>query len=218
MVVQEIGKAIIHFWKIISYNNRKLILGYCMDHIILDNNILHFSRGTIEEIMAEGNNLLVTVSYRECRNCNQSEEKIRLVVGNSTVVVDESGYRVSENELVEGMVINANYSAAMTRSIPPQAVAYLIRIVSRPEALNVTIGRIIDVDRQNRSITTISDRNMSSVIRFIVPEDAVIQNLLGRPIRFSELVPGLRVRVHHAEFMTASIPPQTTAFEIRVIR
>lgn len=189
-----------------------------MDYIIQDNNILHFSRGTIEEITSEGNNLLVTVSYTECRNCNQSEEKIRLVVGNHTVVVDESGYRVSENALVEGMVINANYSATMTRSIPPQAVAYLIRIVSRPEAENVTIGRIIDVDRQNRSITTISDRNLSGVIRFIVPEDAVIQNLLGRPIRFSELVPGLRVRVHHAEFMTASIPPQTTAFEIRVIR
>ena len=35
---------------------------------------------------------------------------------------------------------------------------------------------------------------------------------------FSRLFPGLRVRVRHANFMTASIPPQTTALEVRVIR
>ena len=29
--------------------------------------------------------------------------------------------------------------------------------------------------------------------------------------------PGLRVRVRHATFMTASIPPQTTAFEIQIL-
>lgn len=40
----------------------------------------------------------------------------------------------------------------------------------------------------------------------------------GRPMNFSGLVSGLRVRVRHAAFMTASIPPQTTAFEIRVVR
>ena len=106
----------------------------------------------------------------------------------------------------------------MTRSIPPQATAYMIRIVSRPESENVTTGRIVSVDRQNRSFTTISDGDLSTVIRFHVPEDAVIRNILGRPMDFSNLVPGLRVRVRHAAFMTASIPPQTTAFEIQVIR
>lgn len=83
---------------------------------------------------------------------------------------------------------------------------------------NIIIGRILDIDRQNRSFSTISDGRLSSVTRFNVPMNAQIFDLFGRPINFSRLVPGMRVRVRHADFMTASIPPQTTAFVIRIIR
>ena len=83
---------------------------------------------------------------------------------------------------------------------------------------NIVVGRIIDIDRQNRSFTTISDGSLSSVIRFNVPANAQIFDLFGRPTNLSRLTPGMRVRVRHASFMTASIPPQTTAFVIRMIR
>lgn len=106
----------------------------------------------------------------------------------------------------------------MTRSIPPQSNAFMIRIMQRQLPDSVTVGRIIDIDRQNRNFTTIGDNNRSSIIRFNVPEDARIFDIAGRPMNFSRLMPGMRVRVRHASFMTASIPPQTTASEIRVIR
>ena len=105
----------------------------------------------------------------------------------------------------------------MTRSIPPQAVAYLIEITGRQQMENITIGRILEIDRNNRSFTTISDRDLASVIRFQVPENAVILNRAGMPMNFLNLSAGMRVRIRHANFMTASIPPQTTAFEIQVI-
>lgn len=82
----------------------------------------------------------------------------------------------------------------------------------------ITEGRIVDVNRRNRSFILVSDGNRSSVIQFNVPNDARILNSAGRPMDFSNLVPGLRVRVRHATFMTASIPPQTVAFEVRVVR
>ena len=113
--------------------------------------------------------------------------------------------------------LNAFISSAMTRSIPPQTNAYLIEIVRRGSQENVTVGRILDVDRNNRSFTTISDRDASSIIRFNVPENAVIFDRFGNFMNFSRLMPGMRVRVRHANFMTASIPPQTTAFEVRVL-
>lgn len=83
---------------------------------------------------------------------------------------------------------------------------------------NVVVGRIINIDRQGRNFTTISGRDSSSIIRFNVPMNARILDLRGRRMSFAALVPGLRVRVRHAAFMTASIPPQTTALEIRVIK
>ena len=90
-------------------------------------------------------------------------------------------------------------------------------MIGRPLEDQVTVGRIVDIDRQNRSFTTISDGNIPSVIRFHLADDAKIFNSFGRPMQFASLVPGLRVRVRHAAFMTMSIPPQTTAFEVRVI-
>lgn len=83
---------------------------------------------------------------------------------------------------------------------------------------NVVVGRIIDIDRRGRTLTTISDGNLSTVIRFNVPENAKILDLFNRPTTLSGLIPGLRVRIRHTPFMTASIPPQTTALVIQVIR
>lgn len=81
----------------------------------------------------------------------------------------------------------------------------------------ITEGRIVDIDRRLRSFTTVSSR-ASSVIRFHLARNARIFNSSGRPIEFAQLVPGLRVWVRHSAVMTASIPPQSTAFEVRILR
>ena len=81
---------------------------------------------------------------------------------------------------------------------------------------DITVGIILDADRQSRSFSTISNGNPFSVIRFNVPDNAFIFDKSGRPLDFNRLTPGMRVWVRHANFMTFSIPPQTTAYEIRV--
>ena len=85
-----------------------------------------------------------------------------------------------------------------------------------PPQNDITVGVILDVDRQNRSFSTISNGNPFSIIRFNVPNNAFIFDRFGRPMDFNRLTTGMRVWVRHANFMTYSIPPQTTAFEIRV--
>ncbi len=182
-----------------------------------NNPITHISNGTIENITTENNASFVTISYTERQNNREVPRTARLVVGRNTTVLDENGNFVPASTLTTGMIVNAVVSSAMTRSVPPQTAAYLIRIVSRPMTDNIVNGRILEVDRQNRSFTAAGDRNLSSVIRFNVPENAAIFGRDGRRMNFSRLMPGMRVRVRHAPFMTASIPPQTTAFEIRVL-
>lgn len=216
--------------------------------------IMNISNGRIVEITRERGETFVTVSYMTGVGGERREETVRLVVGPRTLIVNRSGIPVPASELSVGMVIGATVSSAMTRSIPPQATAYLIRILRRgqaepgppprpnppgpppgpqpprppqsprppqpprpPQENQQTEGVILEVDRGNRSFTTIGNRDLSSIIRFNVPDDAVILDRAGRPINFNRLVPGMRVRIRHANFMTASIPPQTTAFEIRIL-
>lgn len=172
----------------------------------------------IDEITTNRNNTLVTITYRNCPTCREPEQTITLVVNPDTVVRNERGGSARVNELREGMVINASFSAAMTRSIPPQAQAFLIIIVKRPDTRETTIGRIAEVNPRNDFILVIRNQNPSSAIRFHISQETVILDPIGRRIPLNRLRPGLRVRVEHASFMTASIPPQTTAFTIQVIR
>ena len=188
-----------------------------MDRFIPGNSMINISNGLIDDIRFDRSTAFVTITYQDCANCPGSRQTVTLVTTNNTLIFDECGNIIPARDLRTGMTVNATFSSAMTRSIPPQATAFIIRVVRRPQNDSVTTGRIINVDRQNPSITTISDGNISSAIRFNISPDTIILNRVGRPIELSRLVPGLRVRVRHATFMTASIPPQTTAFEIRVL-
>ena len=179
--------------------------------------VTRISNATIEEISRERNNTLVTVVYRDRRNNRGEEQRIRMVVGPGTVVVNMNGARGNASDLNVGKIVNAILSNAATRSIPPQAEAYFVEIVGGGTGSNTTIGRIVDIDRNNRSFITISEGDFTSITRFNVPQNTPITYSMCRSLEFSNLVPGMRVEVRHANIMTASIPPQTTAFEVRVL-
>lgn len=142
---------------------------------------------------------------------------LRLVVSRQTRIINQDGREVLPRRLREGMRIDALISAAMTRSNPPQSRAFQILIVEEPERRMVTVGRILNVDVRNQFILTVNQGNLSNTIRFNVNANTVILGPDGRRITLQNLFPGVRVRVEHASFMTASIPPQTLAFVIRVI-
>lgn len=194
---------------------------------------MNITNGIITEIVERMGNAFLTVEYGQ-------GEVIRLLVDEGTTILNNNCEELMWSDLQEGAVIDARASDAMTRSIPPQAMAYLIRLVreARPEnpgpgmppnpgmspgpgkpprEEDVTVGRIWNIDRNNRRFDTITRQDFSTLTRFNVPEDARILNRMGRPMEFSGLMIGMRVEVRHANFMTASIPPQTTAYEVRVL-
>ena len=180
--------------------------------------IIRVSNAVIQNISYDRDIAYVTIAYNECQRCNSPEKLVTLIVSSRTILLDENGNMITPEELQTGMVVHATFSSNMTRSMPPQAQAYQIRIPSRPEVGNVTIGRIINVDSRNQYFLTMSDGNPSTMIRFNVSPNTIVLDSVGRQISFSRLVPGLLVSVQHASFLTASIPPQTTAFVVQIMR
>ena len=82
---------------------------------------------------------------------------------------------------------------------------------------SVTTGRIVLVDFGNNYFITENLRNSNNQIRFNVNQNTTYTNRQGMPIQFRDLQPGQMVRVTHANFQTASIPPQTTAFRVELM-
>lgn len=161
--------------------------------------------------------LFVTIVYHtDLGNRRRSQSQtIKLIVNRQTRVQDERGRMINPSELREGMFVNAVFSGAWTRSIPPQAQAFIIRIVGREQNARTTIGRVIEVNNQNNYLLVFSENQ--SLIRFLVSSQTIIRDRFGRRIRLWDLRIGMRIRVLHPDIMTLSIPPQTNALEITVL-
>ena len=181
-------------------------------------NVIRVFSAVIREISRERNTTFVTIAYNNCVGCSTPSGTVRLVVNQETTIQDERGRNIRAGELERGMTVDADFSSAMTRSIPPQAQAFFIRVTRRVNQSETSVGRIIEVNTRNDFILVLRNQNPSSAVRFNISRSTVILDPFGRRINLSSLRAGFRVRVEHAAFMTASIPPQTTAFTIQIIR
>lgn len=100
----------------------------------MDNTFLtQITNGRVEAVETGRNGSFVLVSSRDCPNCGR-DQTIRLNVVSNTVIMDENSSRIPLTELRVGMTVNAAFSNATTRSIPPQAAAYVIQVVGRRAA------------------------------------------------------------------------------------
>lgn len=169
----------------------------------------------IQNITANRGTTFVTIRYENCSTC-QNQTQVTLIVNKQTEIRNEHGKNIPAKNLESGMIVNVIFSKNMTRSIPPQAQAFQICVQNTPQAVDTTSGCILEVNRRGQFIRTISNGKPSSIIRFNISPETRIFDKSGKKISFSDLTPGLHVRVEHANFMTASIPPQTSAFTIRV--
>lgn len=180
-------------------------------------NFMRINDAIVEELSCSGSRRSILISHQPQRT--SQPQTIRLNINQNTVVLNALGQSISPCSLRRGTRIDAVISAAMTRSIPPQANAFII-MVQRPSQVPssaVTTGRIASVDVRNRILTTGNPDNINSQTNFVITNSTTITDRSGRPIRLAMLRPGERVRITHANFQTASIPPQTTAFHVQVL-
>lgn len=188
--------------------------------IIQQGNIMRIDNALVEEVFCYDNSvghILISYAVRDADQAT-SIQTLRLNTGRNTVILNMFGRRINACQLRKGMWINAVFSSRMTRSIPPQANAFLIIVKRNPRPQNnTTDGRIASVDPRNRFLITGNPDDINSQIRYTISDDTVILNRFGNPIPLRALRPGQMVRITHADFQTASIPPQTAAYRIQII-
>lgn len=170
---------------------------------------INIQGGTIENIMHSGDADYVKTVCRLQKD-SRIQSVVVMIVDEHTLIHCSDGKRITSRDLKEGMTVDAWISKAMTKSIPPQARAYRIIVKSNPCGTAVTDGRVAGVDLHNGFLYTGIPGKPESQIRFVVTENTPFWTSQGSRIRLRDLKQGDRVRVEHADFMTASIPPQTT--------
>lgn len=191
------------------------------------NNVIFADDAVIEEIFHDNRRKtsFIKISYGVLGDLNMTHmELVTLVVDSNTIIRSRCGRRISVRDLRVGNVVDAEFSAAMTRSIPPQSSAYRITVVREnvnpntgPNIPNIVEDRVMEVDTRNNFLYTGNPNDMMSQMRFVVNNMTQIYDRRGNLISLRDLRSGQMVRVEHADFMTMSIPPQTVAFRIWVL-
>ncbi|WP_326907182.1 hypothetical protein [Sedimentibacter sp. MB31-C6] len=179
-------------------------------------NVIRVNDALIENVNIRSG--LVTISYGVLGEFNVlNMQVVTLVIGRDTIIRDQFGQPMLLRDLREGMRVDAVFSVAMTRSIPPQSTAYSITVLNDSMQSSFTEGRVMDVDLVNSFLYTGDPFDIYSQMRFIITDSTNIRDRRGRIIRLRNIRPGDFVRIEHANFMTMSIPPQTTAFDVQVL-
>lgn len=183
-----------------------------------NDNSIRVQDAFIEEIFTANRTCYVTISYGVMGDFSMIHmELVTLIVSQDTIIRDQFGQNLPMRSLREGMVIDAEFSSAMTMSIPPQARAFIIIVKNNTGSSIIRVDRVLDVDTSNNFLYTGSANDLLSQMRFVITNSTSIWDRRGNRIRLRDLRPGQNVRVEHANFQTASIPPQSTAFSVWVI-
>lgn len=180
--------------------------------------VISVENAIITDILAESTTEgYVTITFETLDNAGMIYDyTVRLVVSEDTIVQDQFAERLSLQDLSIGMRVSALFSAAMTRSIPPQSQAFMITLKPEEEDVAVTVDRVASVDLRNGFLYTGNPYDISDQMRFVISNATAILDREGNRISLGSISPGQMVRVEHANFQTASIPPQTTAFLVQV--
>lgn len=187
--------------------------------IYLSDTVIHVDGAVIKEAAVNTPRTgYILITFEESdENSVIYMQEIRLNLGDSTIIMDENGRPVNLSDLEAGMRIDADFSSAMTRSIPPQASAYRIIVLQEEATVNITTDRVVSVDTNNGFLLTGNPNDMYDQMIFTISSETMLLDQNSNPISLGAIRPGQLVRVEHAMFQTLSIPPQSPAYRVQII-
>ena len=144
-------------------------------------------------------------------------------IANTTAITD--GTNVIEASAIEaGMTLAVGYDVAMTMSLPPQNTARFIRVENLPmEEVEVQpaeevafSGIITEIDGE---LITVGDPAEDvNAVCLVMAEDTVITDVNGAAASLSDLKVGMEIKGAHSSVATFSIPPQSAAYRVEIVK
>ena len=146
--------------------------------------------------------------------------EVLVLIGEDTKIT-ANGEEASAEDIAKDMLLNVKYSEQMTRSIPPQTVAVSVELLNLP----VKNEEIIEEEKAIGSAKinsvedgaiTVTDDVRGEVIVFVTEETKITKD--GSEVAASELKADMEITIEYASHMTMSLPPQTNAISIEIVK
>ena len=147
--------------------------------------------------------------------------EVLVLIGEDTKIT-ANGEEASAEAIAPEMLLNAKYSEQMTRSIPPQTTAISIELLNLPveneeivEEEEKAIGSA-KINSVEDGAIVVTDEVRGEVIVFVTEETKITKD--GSEVSANELKADMEITIEYAAHMTMSIPPQTNAVSIEIVK
>lgn len=150
--------------------------------------------------------------------------EVLVLIGEDTKIT-ANGEEASAEAIAPEMLLNVKYSEQMTRSIPPQTTAISIELLNLPvenEEINEEIAEeekaigSAKINSVEDGAIVVTDEVRGEVIVFVTEETKITKD--GEEISANELKADMEITIEYAAHMTMSIPPQTSAVSIEIVK
>lgn len=138
-------------------------------------------------------------------------------------IIDKDGNKASLDKLKKDTEAKVTYGNVMTASLPPINTPIKIEIISENESDNsenelIINGVVKEFLTENMILVESTDNSpTNAMIALRINEDTKLLDKNNNSITMKDLSVGLKVSAKFSPIMTRSIPPQSNAFEIKVI-
>lgn len=162
--------------------------------------------GKVSGIKETKNGHMITVDY--------DKGNIIFNVDKDTKITDQlTKKELTVKDIEEGDTLVVIHDSKMTMSIPPQTYAYTISVLRA----NKVEGEVSEIkETKNGHMITVGYGKDQTIIFHINEETKITDQASGKKASIKDIAKGAKLLVKHSHIMTASLPPQTTAFEIEI--
>ncbi len=166
-------------------------------------------------------------SYILVGDSNNTAKQILFVLADNAVIKNQYEKTIALKDLVKGQKIKVEHSSAMTRSLPPQCVAYTVQIIDDLGIVvkdKATIEGIKYISNSELLVTIVYEtkdsynRVVKNEMDLVVDNDTFIVDQFNDVITKLDLEEGMIIRVEHSSKITKSYVPQAYAYKISVIK
>lgn len=119
------------------------------------------------------------------------------------------------NDVTVGATVKVYFAETMTASIPPQTYAKEVVFVNAQVEQKLFVNATV---KEVGEGFILADTEAMGEVMFMVSDETNIHHEMNRMLyRINDIKVGDKISVNHSEAMTASLPPQTAAFEIIIL-
>ncbi len=165
-------------------------------------------------------------SYILVGEANNTSKQILFVLADNAVVKNQYGQTIAFKDLAKGQKIKVEHASAMSKSLPPQSVAYTVQVIDDIGIMvkeNSIIDEITYISNTELLVTIIyetkeNNKIVKNKMELVVDDDTLIVDQFDDYITQLDLVEGMVIRAEHSNKITKSYIPQAYTYKISVIK